>query len=244
MFDSKFETFLADTELARRLHYQVRYRVFCLDRGFEDPKKAIYDEERDHWDTQSRHFLVREKATGQWVATMRMILPEAKPFPIQTLCNISFNDDLSYRRDASCEISRLCMIKRYRGRQNISHSFTDESAGADAENLSEGVCRRAEPEIMLGLFRAGLAYSREKGLKQWYFLVTPALARMLARIGVCLKQLGPEIEHRGIRVPYVTDPERDSALAAARSPVVAKMLQGKEPYYRRFSELVPEHKVA
>ena len=244
MFDSRFETFLADTELARRLHYQIRYRVFCLDRGFEDPAKMVLDEERDHWDEQSKHFLVREKSTGQWVATMRMILPLAKPFPVQSLCNISFNDDLTYRRDASCEISRLCMIKRYRGHQNISHVYTENMENGDSVQISGGLDRRSEPEIMIGLFRAGLAYSRKMGIKHWYFLVTPALARMLGRIGVSLKQLGPEIEHRGVRAPYLTDPELSCEVAVGHSPIIAKMLQADTPFYRRYSELTPEHKVA
>ena len=97
---------------------------------------------------------------------------------------------------------------------------------------------------MLGVFRAGLDYSQEQGVKQWYFLVTPALARMIKRIGVPLVQLGPGIEHRGFRIPYVTDPEQGCDVATSRSPLIARMLEGDTPFYRRFSEISSTSSVA
>ncbi len=241
MFDSRFEVFLADTSLSHRLHYQIRYRVFCLDNGFEDLTTAVLGEEKDRWDDQSRHFLVREKSTGQWVATMRMILPEAKPFPVESLCNLSFSNDISYKQDVSSEISRLCMVRRYRGRQAIS------AGGGNTlypQNEDEGVGRRAEPEIMLGLFRAALTYSRQHGILQWYFLITPALAKMIQRIGVSLQPLGPAVEHRGKRIPYVTDPFSSCRESMEKSPIIARMFSDESHAYTRFSEIKPEHKVA
>ena len=241
MFDSRFEVFLADTGLSRRIHYQLRYRVFCLDHGFEDPKQAALDEERDRWDEESLHFLVREKATGQWVATMRMILPQAKPFPVESLCDLSLRDDLTYYRDASCEISRLCMVRRYRGRQALTGSGEQINTD-DLSSISRGLTRRAEPEIMLGLFRAGLEYSRHNGLKQWYFLITPALAKMIERIGVTLQEMGDAVQHRGKRIPYVTDPSCSCRNAMKKSSVIATMFSKPQPAYRLFSELRPEKK--
>jgi len=248
MFDSRFETYLADTEFAHRLHYQIRYHVFCLDKGFEDPGKSLSQEETDRWDEQSVHFLIREKATGQWVATMRMILPKAKPFPIESICNVSFPDEFTYKRDASCEISRLSMVKRYRGHQGdagISRSMGSAPDPTDVvTEVNDGVSRRSEPEIMLGLFRAALAYSRNHGLRQWYFLITPALARMIRKLGVLLEQMGPSVEHRGTRVPYVTDPEESCRTAFGKSHQIAEMFNRNVPAYRLFSELSPEQKVA
>ncbi|HEB97048.1 MAG TPA: PEP-CTERM/exosortase system-associated acyltransferase [Sedimenticola thiotaurini] len=241
MFDSRFEVFLANTALSKRIHYQLRYRVFCLDQGFEDPTRARLDQERDQWDKESLHFLVRERSTGQWVATMRMILPQAKPFPVESLCDLSLQDDLTYHRDASCEISRLCIVRRYRGRQALRRPRP--TAAPDAM-ISEGVTSRTEPEIMLGLFRAGLQYSRANGLKQWYFLVTPALARVIGRIGVALTEIGSPVEHRGTRIPYVTDPFRSCSDAMQYSPVIARMFSRPLPAYRLFSEIRPDSREA
>jgi len=243
MFDNRFQVFLADTELSQRLHFQIRYRVFCIDQGFEDRKAPGLGEEKDHWDEQSLHFLVREKSTGQWVATMRAILPKAKPFPVESLCNYIFSDDLTYKRDASCEISRLCIVKRYRGRQGLSDPHREVSGcNTGDQRIGECLLRRQEPEIMLGLFRAALGYSLNHKVKHWYFLISPSLARIIKRIGVTLQKIGPEIEHKGTRAPYVTDPVASCRASMKQSPLIAKMFSKDIPAYQLFSELWPEKK--
>ncbi len=83
MFDKDFELFLGDTEEGIALNQRVRYRVFCLEKGFEDATEFPDGRERDPWDDVSIHFAVREKATGNWVAATRVILPLAEQFPVE-----------------------------------------------------------------------------------------------------------------------------------------------------------------
>src|SRR3569832_697528 len=73
-----FEVVLADDECSRRIHYQLRYQVFCLDTGYEDPDAFPDGEEKDEWDQNAVHFLVRERETQQWVAAMRLVIPQDK----------------------------------------------------------------------------------------------------------------------------------------------------------------------
>jgi N-acyl amino acid synthase of PEP-CTERM/exosortase system len=103
---------------------------------------------------------------------------------------------------------------------------------------------RAEPEIMLGLFRAAFAYSQEKEINSWYFLITPPLAKMVNRLGISLEQIGPKLAHRGIRVPYVADITKGRMETMRKSAAIADMLTRDLPHYQLFSDLRLENKVA
>jgi N-acyl amino acid synthase of PEP-CTERM/exosortase system len=243
MFDSRFETFLADTELAKRIHYQIRYRIFCIDTGFEDPDAFQIEEERDQWDDNAIHFLVWEKATQQWVATMRLVMADEATIPIEELCESSARR-VEQDRAMSAEVSRLCMVREFRGRQGtplVAHNRDDVGQPI---SISAGMSRRAEPEIMLGLFRAAFAYSQENAINHWYFLITPPLAKMVNRLGISLEQIGPKLSHRGVRAPYVADIARGRMESMRKSKEIADMLTRDLPHYRSFSELGLEHKVA
>ncbi len=241
MFDSRFDVFLADTELSRRIHYQIRYRIFCIDTGFEDPTTFQLSEEKDEWDEHSAHFLVREKSTGQWVATMRMVLPCERPFPVEALCNLRTSGQIERQREVSCEISRLCMVKRYRGRQGRAGkqrlALINSTGSAGFDVISSGLNRREEPEIMLGLLRAAFAYSQEQGIRYWYFLITPALARMVSRLGITLEKIGDDVNHRGIRSPYVTDSVHGREESMSNSAEVRQMLTRETPHYLPYSKI-------
>jgi N-acyl amino acid synthase of PEP-CTERM/exosortase system len=247
MFDSRFEIFLADTELSKRIHYQIRYRIFCIDTGFEDPGAFQIEEERDQWDDHAVHFLVREKATHQWVATMRLVLADGTTIPMETLCELPFSQ-IQQHREVSAEVSRLCMVKSYRGRQGGSftrnQNFSGCGEGEQLMAVSQGLNQRAEPEIMLGLFRAAFAYCQDKAVSRWYFLITRSLARMVNKLGISLEQIGPEVSHRGIRVPYVTNPAKGRQETMQKSEAIAAMLERDIPHYQLFSALGLDHKVA
>ena len=71
MFDETFRVCFADTPFGVVLHQRIRYQVFCLDKGFEDPEAFSAAQETDAWDDQSAHFIVQNKNTRQWVAATR-----------------------------------------------------------------------------------------------------------------------------------------------------------------------------
>jgi len=47
MFDKRYEVILADTDEARRVHYRLRYQVYCMEEGFEAHDKFPDRMERD-----------------------------------------------------------------------------------------------------------------------------------------------------------------------------------------------------
>jgi N-acyl amino acid synthase of PEP-CTERM/exosortase system len=242
MFDKHFEVVLVDTESARRIHHQIRYQVYCLDEGFEDYRNFPDGEEQDEWDHQSVHFLVRSKLTDEWVAAMRLVLPSYKGFPVEQLCEVNPMVAPPALGDSVVEVSRLCIVNSYRrGQQKTADHYGNSAMtlpGVTCESPeSSAINRRYKSEIVMGLMRAAAIYCREHQIHNWYFLSTPAFARMMNRLGFQLIKLGPACEHRGKRLPFLIRPleayekaKRDCCSA------MAAMLR-RSTAYRYFSEL-------
>ena len=147
MPNEHFEVVFADTESARSIHYRMRYQIYCLDRGYEDPEAFPHGEECDEWDDHSAHFLVRYRPTGEWLATMRLVLPREGQLPVVGHCNLQ--DDVSTRAPVTdaAEVSRLCIWPAGR-----------RLAGSGSAPGSE---------LLTALLRAALDYSRKIGLRYW-----------------------------------------------------------------------------
>lgn len=239
MFDKHFEVVLADTESARRIHYQIRYQVYCLEEGFEDHMNFPNREERDEWDENSVHFLVRSKITDEWVAAMRLVLPSPKGFPLEQICKVDPSVASPMLGDSVVEVSRLCIVDNYRHQQQATHSVN--TAKAFPRIVSDTPeprvrNRRYKSEIVMGLMRAAAVYSREHQIPNWYFLSTPAFARMMNWLNFQLVKLGPACEHRGKRLPFLISPLTAYEKAKRDCSAMAALLR-RTTAYRRFSEL-------
>jgi len=227
MFDSHYQVILADTEAARAIHYKIRYHVYCLERRFEDPARFPQGEEQDPWDVHAAPFIVRERASGRWVAAMRLVLPNAAQFPVETLECLTPEATHQLRRRELAEVSRICVIHSpapYEINQHLDRNF-----GA--------VARNGEPEILLGLLRTLFVYGLERGIEHSYLLVTDALARLLRRIGVVLHPAGTPTDHRGLRTPYWVGLRESAASMIAKSEAIRRMAARKALAYRPFSVL-------
>lgn len=239
MFDKHFEAVLADCEEGKRIHYKIRYQVYCIESGYEDHRAFPDGEEKDEWDDHSAHFLVRSKTTGEWMAAMRLILPGNKDgHPVFQLCDIDRSIAGKTRSSTSGEISRLCIINQFRrrlppGRAEMNQASLHHQKDAAHHQLRE---RCKEPLIVLGLFRAAAQYSREHGIPYWYFLTTSALARMLKRMNVHMIKAGGSCFHNGERHPFLVDLKDAVERARRGSSVIAQMLSNQIGYLR-YSQL-------
>ncbi|OOG27248.1 hypothetical protein B1C78_03675 [Thioalkalivibrio denitrificans] len=213
MLDEHFEVVFADTESARSIHYRMRYQIYCLERGYEDPDAFPHGEECDEWDDHSAHFLVRHRSTGEWLATMRLVLPRAGRLPVVGHCEIPDSVNARAPVDHAGEISRLCIWPA-----------TRRLAGANSGTSSE---------LLTALLRAALDYSQKLGLRYWYFLISPGLARMVRRLCVSLTPAGEACQLSGTRFPYVVDLE--STLRHASETFVRRL--ERMPPYRPHSRL-------
>jgi N-acyl amino acid synthase of PEP-CTERM/exosortase system len=63
-FDQHFQVELADTPASLSEALALRYQVYCLERGFEDPASNPDGHERDEFDERSVHAIVRHRPTA------------------------------------------------------------------------------------------------------------------------------------------------------------------------------------
>ena len=207
MMSKNFEVILADDQWSRQIHYQLRYQVFCLETGYEDPAQFPDGEEKDEWDDNAAHFLVKERGSGQWVAAMRLVLPSDQTLPIEKRVAI----ESSLRRDQRhcAEISRLCMVGHYRRRLQgrvmpcgSQLSGNPRNGGVQSEMLKQ----QRTAEILQVLLKAAVAVSCERAIGYWYMLTTRSLAKIASYVlPMDMKLAGPSCSHRGERYPFFVD---------------------------------------
>lgn len=206
MFDDNFEVLLADTDESEKIHYSIRYQVYCEEMGFENKEDFPSEQESDEYDIHSTHFIVRERQTGQWVGAMRMIFKNDHLLPLEKHCtlNTTIKDDIFNR---SIEISRLCLVKEIRRRSTDIDpplGLGDYGNEIKAEDNVIPFHRRmhAERSIIWGLFHAAAEHSKKHDIKKWYFLGTNALARIICKKGFNLQQIGEPSNFNGERFPF------------------------------------------
>jgi len=225
LFDKDFEVFLANTEKSKDIHYQLRYRVYCEETSFEDPCMFASGREVDEFDDNAVHFIVRAKASGEWVAALRLIINS----DIQTLPVNSLMPEGSFQRrvierelsksrcERILEISRLCVVDSFRKGQGRSN-------------------KRLEPEIMLGLLRSVYAYALKNQIDCGFFTVTKSLARILRSLNMRFLDAGPECDYHGLRTPYYVHVSNFLTDVPKKSEAVYRMFH-QPVAYRAYSDM-------
>lgn len=175
MILERFSTFLADTAEAQSLHHNLRYRVYCERKGFEEGAVInAVPQERDDYDAAASRFIVKDNVTDNWIGTARLVLNEEAPLPAQSLGAIDRQFHHLFDGALAAEVSRLTAVE------------TSQSLKLTGELLQN---------VIIG----ALDYSKDRNIDWLVFLICPSLARILKRIGVPMEECGPEIEHRGVR---------------------------------------------
>jgi N-acyl amino acid synthase of PEP-CTERM/exosortase system len=253
MFDQYFEVFLADNAEGREINYRTRYRVYCLETGYEDPARYPEKTETDAFDQHSVHFIARARSTGEWIAALRLVIRPFDSLPMNAFSNVDFSflsdeitrDIQTGQTSLCCEVSRLCVISSYRRRAQerttpyqMSYNPDRDSPPANTSDPSE---RRKAPWLMLGLINAARDYSETHNIRYWFFLVADALARIMEGLGFGLTTVGPVCEHRGKRRPYFRDLNTRFENIAERLPIVYEMFT-RPSGYRLYSELRDDQK--
>jgi N-acyl amino acid synthase of PEP-CTERM/exosortase system len=187
MFDSRYEVVLANTPESREIHFKLRYKVFCLEKGFEDAGKFNSEKmEKDEYDSQAIHFLVRERVRNRWIGAARLVIDKVSALPINKAADIDFP---GVDHDPTvAEFSRLLVLDNFRQVRLKTAS---------------------EPEILLGLIRAVRDYCLQRDIKNILFLCRRSIRRILGNAGIDMLQIGSPCIHRGVRAPYIVDLEED-----------------------------------
>lgn len=176
-----FTVDLADTPDALREAQQLRYQVYCLERGHA-VGEAETQMEADDYDARSRHVILRRRGDGEVVGTVRLVLwsPDTPDdsLPMQRYCRPEFFENLPM--ETLGEISRFALSKQRRAVGHMSDSL-----------------RR------LALMQGVLRISSELGLTHWCAVMERSLLRLLQATGVHFAPLGPMVELHGLRQPAI-----------------------------------------
>jgi len=194
IFDDRYEVFLADTPESKTLHYQLRYQVYCEETGWERRRQFLQEKlERDGFDENSHHFLVRDRVSLDWVGGMRLVERPFEGLPISKFCQVDRENQGCFEQGRCVEVSRLFVLPDFRcGRRLKSGEAKEPVAGRGSYHY----------EVILGLIRAARGFGLNNGINSWYFLVEPALARAIKGMGIDLHRCGPGVQHKGLRHPY------------------------------------------
>lgn len=207
MFNQYFEVFLADTVESKRIHYSIRYQVYCEEMGYENkdnyPLKMEYDEN----DRISTHFIVRDKRTGLWVGAMRLIFQSDGGLPIEQRCLLDEKIGNNSCSDA-VELSRLCLIKDVRSGVRGVDYYNEDTHRASIPLLNSHKAisnphrNKYNRLIIWGLIYAATEYCSKHNIHHWYFMTSSALAKVLTRGGLNLMGIGEPCLHKGQRFPF------------------------------------------
>ena len=211
-FHRHLEGEIAVNDSQRREAHQLRYEIYCLERGYEDSAMFSDGLEKDEFDQHSVHSLVRTRSSGIAAGVVRLILPNSsRPdslLPIEANCGHSFDravlDNFEFSRTAIAEVSRFAVSSRL-----IANAVQVRNAtisGAQAGNVSiQKEASQYLPHISLGLIAMLFVTSVQHQIEHWYAAMEPSLSRLLSRSGVEFTPIGPVVDYHGKRQPMIAN---------------------------------------
>lgn len=204
-FNKYFELAPAITQEQRNMVYQIRYRVYCEEFGYESTETASNrnHQETDEFDDQSLHCLVTHRESGVPVGCVRVVMVEGDdvlPMEIHAGKSIDqkFLGGFAGRRNVMCEISRLAVDSAFRRRRREQES---PIGNVDALGAREWE-RRTFPLIALSLMVGAGALADLLDRRHCLAIMEPFLPVMMRRAGIHFSRIGEDFEFRGTRAPY------------------------------------------
>ena len=165
----------------------LRYKVYCVERGFEKKEDHPYGLECDKYDAHAVHFAAISKHTQKVVGTVRLILYAGGDFPAEHSFELT-QKCLAAQRECVGEVSRLA----------LSRSCCCEFQAGFQPRSNFNTAR-----VVNGLLRCLAQESMERGISHLYAVMARGLPIILAREKIFFLQIGPEKDYHGLRAPYL-----------------------------------------
>lgn len=161
--------------------FTLRYRVYCLERGYEKPENYPYGLEIDEYDPYSVHFIGYIESCP--VGTVRLVMSNPNGFPMEKYCNVDTGDFCSDARKVA-EISRLAVSS------GIAKSLSIQKQEFTLSLLKElcNIASQAKISCLLAAMSTGLD-------------------RLLSRCGIRFTKIGGPVDYHGVRIPYLAHME-------------------------------------
>ncbi|WP_339860985.1 PEP-CTERM/exosortase system-associated acyltransferase [Paremcibacter congregatus] len=207
--------------------YQLRYDVYCLQKGFLNPEHYPDNCEIDDFDRHSLHFGAFDDL-GNALGTLRLVRNSELGFPMLGHCKI---DDPDHIPETAGEISRLAVSKMIRKRQDdgdygmaVANAPIDAPLGTPKDNR-----RRHRPDIVVGLYKSLYQESKRSGITHWIAAMEPSLLKLLRRFYFNFEAIGPEVDYYGPVRPYMV----------SLNNVEDQVYKSSKPFYASFVKGLP-----
>ncbi len=229
-FDQYFEIVPAISDELKNEAYKLRYRVFCIENAIFNYEDYPDDLEFDGFDQRSVHYLIRHRRSGDYAATVRLILPDAinpeKLFPLEQYCEIDNHTIMQpIDRKYLGEISRLCVSEAFKKRKN--EALTLAAANSDPGNYSTLDEKRAFPLISIALLACCIKASYENDIHYTYGTMEPPWFRLVSALGIDIIKIGPLVDYHGQRWPTLIKGTEMLDLLAKKNPDIWNLLTNK-----------------
>lgn len=229
---------LVNDSTEMRENFKIRYQVYCLERGFLDPKYYPEGQESDPYDAHALHVLASHR-TGHGAGTARLVLHSSLGLPLAHHCQLDppfrFLTDLSDARTRRyAEISRLAVSREFRRREGdtvYGGLPRQDRAHPNSGDVIAFYSPNDIPEIVSGIYRLLYQESKRRGITHWVVAMERSLNVMLKRMGFVFSPIGPEVDYYGPVRPYMAEIaaiERHTYLK--RPQTLRYMLFGLEPH--------------
>lgn len=205
-----FYTVKATTSELLKLAYHLRYQVYYEEQKIISSEEVEGQIETDIWDPHSIHCLQFHRPSNQAIGNVRLIPldnPSTFILPIEEHYTRTFDfQDMPInhlRQGKTGEISRMAIIPSFRRRAS-DKIYRFETESNDDE---KGEKRFSLNYIPMCLAFTAIILMMEADLDYGSALMEPRLARLLARFGIDLKQIGEPMDYFGLRAPYLIFPD-------------------------------------
>jgi len=209
-YQKYFRMLRATSPELKKTAFHIRYRVY-----FEEQNMIAADTlgeplETDLWDPCSIHTLLYHKPSGQPIGNVRLIPLHVSPtrtLPVEEHYPKPFDFSAAPVKDIrigkTAEVSRMLILSSFRRRKG-DLDYTVENDLSDGGMGDKRFPINYLPVCMI--FATAILMLEEK-LDYGVGLMELRLARLLARFGVGLNQIGEPVDYFGRRAPYLIFPE-------------------------------------
>jgi N-acyl amino acid synthase of PEP-CTERM/exosortase system len=200
-----FRPLYAATPEHQRSGYNIRYRVYVEELGWEAPNPTRL--ETDPCDAYAHPCLLEHKRTGEIAGCVRLVVPQSGkpqaylPFQRHHIAGIDARHLAVNHPSRVGEISRLAVPSLFRRRRNESGKpfILDEHSAAKAYSQEE---LRNFPNIAIGLYLSAIALVDLCDLQLAVVVMEPRLQRHLKRFGLHFQRISDPFELRGQRALF------------------------------------------
>ena len=158
--------------------YRLRYRIYCLEKGYESKEKNPDGIEMDEYDVYSIHFIA--KVFNEAVGTARLILNNPLGFPAEKYCKTDITS-FSIKKEQTVEISRFAV-----------------------SNTLFRALQFDRTKILIGLFREVYQETKQLGIENLCAAMGKGLQRLLCKYGIIFSPLGPVVDYHGPRAFHLS----------------------------------------